>query len=164
MQGHIGTAGEPAQQVGVGERGEPRVGDGDRARCARPGVEEGQLAEHLTRPEHAEQVLPAVRRGAGQLDLALEHHIQPVSGIAFVEEPVAPGKLDVGQHGPQRLRALFIKCLEQGRPAQRVLRVIHGCLLAMCYAHVLYTVSPTQGVLHSVAYQVTCGRAGHHGC
>ena len=49
------------------------VGHGDGAGGAGPRVEQRQFAEHLAGTEHGPQVLPAVARGPGELDLAGEH-------------------------------------------------------------------------------------------
>ncbi len=104
----------------MAEPGEAGVGHGDGAGGAGPRVEQRQLAEHLPGAEHAEQVLSAVRGGPGQLDLAFEHHVEPVTLVAFVEQPVSPAQRDFVNSGPQRLRAILIERLEQRRPAEHI--------------------------------------------
>src|SRR5690606_2125503 len=90
---------------------------------ARPGVEQRQLAEHLARAEHAQHVLPAVLGGAGELDLAFEHDVEPVAGLVLVEDRLAFGKLDLGDARPKRRGALPVERGEQGGLAQHVFGV-----------------------------------------
>src|SRR5262249_31232497 len=124
------------------QRREPGVGHRDRPHRARPRIEQRQLAEHLARPEHTGQVLPAVRRGPGQLDLAVEHHVQPVPGVALLEQVFAPAELNLDHPGAQCLRRILVQRLEQRRPAEHVLSLFHGTssfasrrsLLSVAYA------------------------------
>jgi hypothetical protein len=138
----------------VGQGGEADIGDGRRAHRARPRIEQRELAEHLARPDQADQVLPAVRRRPGQLDLAVEHHVQPVARVALVEQPLAPGQRDLGHPGPERLRPLIVKGLKQRRPPQHVLGVFHGTSSPASRSY--YSVSP---IHHQDA---TCAPSGLH--
>ena len=86
---------QPRAQRVVGERRDRRVGDGARRRGPRARVEQRQLAEHLAWSQHAEQVLPAVGRRPGELDLAVEHDVQPVAVLPFQEQVLAARQLDI---------------------------------------------------------------------
>ena len=55
------------------------VGDRGRGGVARSRVEQGQLAEHLARPEDRQQVLPAVAGSPAELHLAVDDHVEPVA-------------------------------------------------------------------------------------
>jgi len=70
-------------------------------------------------------VLPPIGRGPGQLDLAVENHIQPVAVIALVEQTVAPGQRHVDHAGPQGTRSLVVERFKQWRPAEHILSVSH---------------------------------------
>jgi glyoxylase-like metal-dependent hydrolase (beta-lactamase superfamily II) len=95
VHGNVRPVGQPRAQRVMRERGDGGVGDRAGGRRPRPRVEQRELPEHLAGSQHAPQVLPAVRRGAGELDLAIEHHVQAVSVVTFVEEVLAAGQLDV---------------------------------------------------------------------
>ena len=64
-------------------------GHGGRGGGAGAGVEQGQLAEHLAGAEDGQQVLPAGRTAAAQLDLAADHDVEPVLGVALAEQHLA---------------------------------------------------------------------------
>ena len=95
VHGYVRAFEQPGAQRVVGERRERRVGDGAGRRGPRPRVEQRQLAEHLARPDHAEQVLPAVGCRPGELELAVQHHVQAVAVLSLQEEMLASGQLDV---------------------------------------------------------------------
>ena len=90
---HFGTAGQPAHQLVVFEGTDLAGGNGGRGRRARPGIEQGQLAEHLAGTEHGEQVLPSGRTAAAELDLAADHDVQPILGVALMEQHLPLGQL-----------------------------------------------------------------------
>ena len=125
-----GRSSSQARSVVVGERRERRVGDRAGRRGPRPRVEQRQLAEHLARADHAEQVLPAVGRRPGELDLAVQHHVQPVAVLSLQEEMLAPGQLDVWHLPPERPRALLVEPFEQRCPPEHNFGVLHRILLA----------------------------------
>ena len=97
----------------MGQRHQLGVGDGGDGRGPRSGVEQRQLTEHLARPEDGDQVLPAVGGGAAQLDLALDHDEQPVTGIAFVEQHLAAAQPALGHRGCQGVGRLVVELTEQ---------------------------------------------------
>jgi hypothetical protein len=74
----------------VAESDELCLGDGRGSRGARTGVEEAQLAEHLTRAQDRQEVLSAVDAGEPELDLALADHVEPIALVALAKENVAP--------------------------------------------------------------------------
>jgi glyoxylase-like metal-dependent hydrolase (beta-lactamase superfamily II) len=86
---------QPRAQRVVAERRDGRLGDG--AGRGGPGarIEQRQLAEHLARPDHADQVLPAIDRRAGELHLAVEHDVQAVTVLPLQEEMLAARQLDI---------------------------------------------------------------------
>ena len=96
------------------ERDEHGVGHGGHGRRPRAGVEERQLAEHLAGAEDGEQVLPAVRRGAAQLDLAVEDDVQLVAGVTLVEEHLAAAQLGLGHGRPRADAASSSSALNSG--------------------------------------------------
>jgi hypothetical protein len=116
---------EPRHQGLVLERGQHRVGHGARRRRPGPRVEQGQLTEHLAGPDNAEQVLPAVRRGARQLHLPFEHHVEGVTVLALAEQVLATRQLDLRHLTPESAGAFVIKSIEQGRLLQHSFGVIH---------------------------------------
>ena len=89
----LGAAVEPAAELVVAQALHRAVGDGGDRRGARAGVEQGQLAEHLTRAEDRQQVLAAVGRRAPELDLAVGDDVEPVALVALVEQHVAAADL-----------------------------------------------------------------------
>jgi hypothetical protein len=108
----------------VGQRRERGVGDRrDRGRT-RTRVEEGELAEHLPGAHDRQQVLAAVRRGASQLDLAVEHDVEPVAGVALVEQDIAAAQLDLGQRVAQGGGCFVVEAAEQRGLTQHV--DVHG--------------------------------------
>ena len=126
MHGDLRPARQPAAQGIVGEPGQLRVGDGRRARGARADIKQRELTEHLTRAVHAEQVLPAVVGGPGELDLALEDDVELVPGVALGEQPLAAVELHVDHVRPQRAGVILAQGLEQRRLAERVVLLSHG--------------------------------------
>jgi hypothetical protein len=114
----------------VGERRERRIGDRASRRGPRPRVEQRQLAEHLARPDHAEQVLPAVGCRPGELELAVHHHVQAVAVLSLQEEMLASGQLDVEHLPPERPCALLVEPFEQRCPPEHNFGVLHRILLA----------------------------------
>jgi hypothetical protein len=70
-----------AEQLDLGQRG----GRGG----ARPRVEQREFADQLAGSDDGQHVLAAVGGGAVQFDLALGDDVQPVAGVALVEERVA---------------------------------------------------------------------------
>src|SRR5690606_662708 len=123
VQRDLRAAGEPGTQVVVAQPGQPRVGEPGGGRGARTGVEKGELAEHLAGPEHAEEVLSAIGRGTGQLDLALEHDVEPVAGLSLAEEGLSLRDLYLGDARAQGRGSLSIERGEQGCLAQHVVGV-----------------------------------------
>ena len=91
VHGNVGFFEQPGAQRLVGQGRYRRVGDRAGRRGPRPRVEQGQLAEHLARSQHADQVLPAVGGRAGELELAVQHHVQPVAVLPLQEEVLASG-------------------------------------------------------------------------
>src|SRR5262249_3895346 len=85
-----------------------------RGRRARSGVEQAELAEHLTRPEDRQEVLPAVRARPAELDLALADHVQRLAGVALGEELVAPLQVGAVHRGAQGGRGLLVQPREGG--------------------------------------------------
>jgi hypothetical protein len=126
VQGHLRPAGHPVAQGLMIQGGQPGVGQGRRGLGARARIEERQLAEHLAGPDHAQQVLPAIRRRPGELDLAFQHHIELVADIPLAEQPLAAADIDPVHLGPERARTFRIERLEQRRPAEHVVNLIHG--------------------------------------
>ena len=83
------TSGLPLSQVErsvVAQSDQRGVRDGGGGRVPWTGVEQGQLAEHLTRAQDGEKVLAAVTGRAPQFHLAIDDHVQPVARVALVEE------------------------------------------------------------------------------
>ena len=66
-------------------------------------------------PRIDEQVLPAVAGGAAELDLAFGDHVQPVAGVALVEEDLAPPQAHLRHRPPQREGGVFVERREQRR-------------------------------------------------
>jgi hypothetical protein len=79
----------------VTERGERRVGHRTGARRPGPRVEQRELAEHLAGTQHTQQVLPAVDRRPGELDLAVEHDVEAISVLSLKKEVLAASQLDL---------------------------------------------------------------------
>ena len=121
--GHLGRPSSQLQQVLVGERGERRVGDGGDGGRARARVEQRQLAEHLAGAEDRQQVLAAVAGGAAELHLAVEHDVEPVAGVALVEQHLAPTQLGLGHGGTQSVGRLVVERAEERRLTHHV--VVH---------------------------------------
>ena len=89
LLGDLRAVGDPgAQRVAV-HRHRSDLGDGGRTRRARPGIEDRQLAEHVRRPHHGQQVLPAIGGPATDLHLAGDDDVEPVSRLTFGEDRVA---------------------------------------------------------------------------
>jgi len=101
-----------AEQLGLGDRG-----GGHRART---GVEQAELAEHLTGTEDREKVLAAVDAGAAELDLALADDVEPVTLVALVEQDVAALEVRGGHGVDQGGRSLVVQGCEQGRSSHDV--------------------------------------------
>ena len=76
---------------------------------ARSRVEQRQLAEHLARPEHGEQVLTAVSGGAAELHLALAHDVEAVTGVPLGEERLPAADRDLVHPLPQRGLGLVVE-------------------------------------------------------
>ncbi len=69
-----------------------------------PGVEEGQLAEHVRGPPHdGDEAFAAVGGATADLHLSVDDDVEPVAGIAFGENGVPVRELDrielVGEGG-----------------------------------------------------------------
>jgi hypothetical protein len=96
----------------VGQRHQRGVGDGGDGRLPRSRVEQRQLAEHLARAEHGQQVLAAVGGGPAELDLALDNDEQPVTGVAFVEQHLAATQPALRHGGGQRFGCLLVELAE----------------------------------------------------
>ena len=90
--GHLGVLQQQRLQRGVPEADQPAVAHRGGGRGAGAGVEQAQLAEHLARAEHRQQVLPAVAAGAAELDLALDDDVEPVALVALGEEHLAASR------------------------------------------------------------------------
>jgi glyoxylase-like metal-dependent hydrolase (beta-lactamase superfamily II) len=116
---------QPRHECLVLEQREHRVGHRARRRGPRSRVKQGQLAEHLARADHAQQVLAAVRGRAGELHLAVEDHVQRVAVIALQEQVLAAGKLDLSHLAAERAGTFIVKSVEQWRPSQHCLGVVH---------------------------------------
>jgi glyoxylase-like metal-dependent hydrolase (beta-lactamase superfamily II) len=116
VQRDLGPLAQPAHQRLVLQRAEQRVGHRTGRRGARPRVEQGQLAEHLTRADDAQQVLAAVRGGAGQLHLAVDHHVQGVTVVALHEQVLTAGQLHLCHLHAERAGAFIVESVKQWRP------------------------------------------------
>jgi hypothetical protein len=92
--GDLWSSGQPVHQLVVFEG--PDLTGGDRRRRGGPGarIEERELAEHLARPQDGEQVLPTGRSAPTELDLSADHDVEPVLGIALVEQDLTLVELD----------------------------------------------------------------------
>jgi len=112
VHGDFGAVHQPRAQGVVGERGEGGLGDGARAGRAWPRIEQGQLAEHLARTQHAQQVFPAVGGGPGELDLAIEHDVQAIAVLPLKKEVLAPRQMDLVHLTPEPARVLLIEAFE----------------------------------------------------
>ncbi len=112
VHGDFGAVHQPRAQGVVGECGEGGFGDGARAGRARPRIEQGQFAEHLARPEHAQQVFPAVGGGPGELDLAVEHDVQAIAVLPLKKEVLAPRQMDLRHLSPEPARVLLVEAFE----------------------------------------------------
>ena len=110
----------------MGQRGERRVGHRGDGRRARAGVEQGQLAEHLAGAEDREEVLAAVAGGAAELHLAVDDDVEPVAGVALVEEHVAAAQLRLAHRATQGGGGLVVERAEERRLTQYV--VVHDVL------------------------------------
>ena len=124
---HLGAAGQPAHQLVVLQRADLR--GGHRGRRARPGsrVEDRQLPEHLARTEHRQQVLPAGRPAATELDLAADHDVQPVLQVALAEQYVTLGEPDGAHSRGEGSSGLVLEAGEEGRLLQDIR--VHAYLL-----------------------------------
>ena len=96
-------------------------------RRARPRVEQAQLSEHLTGAEDGEERLAPVIRGSPQLDLALKDDVEPIAGLALLENDLALGDGSLGQGRTQGCRTLGIKREEERGLHQGV---VHGLILS----------------------------------
>ena len=121
---------QQGQQRIVRQHGQRRVGHRTGARRARYGIEQRKLAEHLTWPDHAEQILAPVTCGTGQLHLALEHDVQTVAAVTLVEQSFAAMQLDLAHSLPKFARAVFVERFEQRRSPEHLSGVLHRSLLA----------------------------------
>src|SRR5262249_37678874 len=89
LLGDLGPVGQPGAQGLLAQPGQPYVGDRGRGGRTRPGIEDGQLPDGVGGAHDRDQVLPAVGRAATELDLAGQHDVQAVAGLAFVEDHFA---------------------------------------------------------------------------
>ncbi len=103
------------QDLGLGHR---HSGGG-----ARPGIEQGQLAEHLPGPEHGDQGFTPVGGRVAELDLAGLDEEELVAGLALGEQDVALGQAHLNHRRPHRGGGIVVEGSEQWRGAQPVL---HG--------------------------------------
>ena len=90
-----------------------RLGHRGRGRGAGARVEQAELAEHLTRAEDGQQVLPAVRARPAELDLALGDDVERLAGVALGEQLVAALEMAAAHRGAQRGRRLLVQAREQ---------------------------------------------------
>jgi hypothetical protein len=142
VHGDLGMAGQPGPQVVVAQPGQPAFGHRDGAGRTRPRIEQRQLAEHLAGAEHAEQVLAAVRGRTGQLDLAVQHDVQPVTRLTLAEQGLPAGQAYLGDVGPQCLGPLVIEGLEERGLAQNVHVAVGHASSSNTYMHSVTYVPP----------------------
>jgi hypothetical protein len=103
------------------------VGERGRGGGAGAGVEERELAEHLTRALDAQQVLASVDRGDAELHLAVDDDVEAVAGLALDEDrgALVVGLLD--HRGPQSDRGLVVECREQRSVPENVVHSSSSC-------------------------------------
>jgi len=83
-------------------------GDRGRGGGAGTGVEERELAEHLTGAEDRQQVLATVAGGAASFTLPVGDDVELVAGIALAEQHLAAAEVDLGHRAAQRVRGLVV--------------------------------------------------------
>jgi len=125
VQRDLGPLAQPRHQCLVLEQREHRVGHRARRRGPRPRVKQGQLAEHLARADHAQQILAAIRGRAGELHLPVDDDVERVAVIALQEEVLAAGKLYLHHLAAERAGTFIVKSVEQWRPSQHCFGVVH---------------------------------------
>src|SRR5262245_49767476 len=115
---------EPAQQLVVAQAHQGAGRDRGGRRRSRTGIEQGQLAEHLSRSQDGQQVLAAVGGGPAELDLAVGDDVEAIPGVAFVEEHVAASDSGLRHRGSQRSGGIVIERREERCLTEHV--VVHG--------------------------------------
>ena len=105
----LGAAGEPRPQVRVPQPHDDGVGDSRGRGRARARIEERQLAEDLTRSEYGEQRLAPIGGGLTELDLAVQDHVHPVTGLALGEDHAAAGHALLRHRGAQGCSGLGVE-------------------------------------------------------
>ena len=98
----------------MAERDQLRLGDSCGSCRAGTGIEQAQLAEHLTWPQDRQEVLAPVDTGQSELDLALTDHVEPVTAVALTKEDVATLETRCCHRLHQGVRGVVIQCGEEG--------------------------------------------------
>ena len=112
---------EPGAQRLLAEAGQAGVGDRRGGRRARSRVEQGQLAHHVGRAHHRDQVLPTVGGPAADLDLPAQHDVKAVAWFALVEDNLALTGLDGLHVLGERLGRLRVYTLEDAATGQNLI-------------------------------------------
>ncbi len=105
------------------------LGHTDRGGGTRTRIEDGQLAEHVRRAHHSQEVLAAVRRVAGKLNLARSDDVETITWLALLKD----GGSTRETHGFHLLNEVLycdgINALENTSPRKNVLYAFHVLLL-----------------------------------
>ena len=96
------------------EPDEVGAGDGGRRRRAGARVEEAELTEHLAGAEYGEQVLAAVGGAAAELHLAGGDDVEPIAGLALLEQHVTTFDARTRHALKKSLRILVAQRSEEG--------------------------------------------------
>ena len=130
LQERLGQRGPPSEPVvqGVVTQPEQRaVGEGRRGGGASARVEQRQLAEHLAGRHDGQQVLATVDRGDAELDLAVEHDVEPVARLALGEDDVAFVVGALRHRRAQGGRGVVVESGEQRRAHEHVVHALPPC-------------------------------------
>ena len=94
LLGDLRVLADPVVQHGGVHRRRVQLRHADGGRGARTRVEDGQLAEHVGGAHDGQQVLAPIHRVAGELHLAADDDVQPVTRFALVEDGGATRQID----------------------------------------------------------------------
>jgi hypothetical protein len=98
----------------MAERDQLRLGDGSGGRGAGTGVEQAQLAEHLTWAQDGQEVLAAVDTGQPELDLALTDDVEPITAVALSKKDVSTFETRRRHRAHEGACGVVIQCGEEG--------------------------------------------------
>ena len=116
------------QQLGV-HGGGLDLSHADGGRGARARIEDGELAEHIGRAHHGQEVFAAIRGVTGELNLAGGDDIQTVTGLAFIEDGGTAREAHCLHLLEKILHCYGINALEDSGAGEGVLYAFHVLLL-----------------------------------